>query len=246
VSLPLRPPPLAGREELISLVHAHLTAASPPGMVVLAGIGGVGKTSTAAEYAHRSLAEVSVACQIPAENPTVLGQGITRLAGQLDSTAAVDPLDPAATVHTLLAAWPSAWLLVFDNAPDEASVRRFLPPAGPGRVIITSQSQHWPGRTVLDVPLLDNEGSWSLAPVTRTRRQQPSWPVSWAGCRWPWNRPPPTPRPPAGPWPPTSRCSGSAALTCSTAASQAGTPPWPRRSASPCPRSKPIHRPRPG
>ena len=46
---------------------------------------------------------------------------------------------------------------IFDNAPDEASVRRFLPPAGLGWVIITSQSQHWPGRTVLNVPVLHPE-----------------------------------------------------------------------------------------
>jgi hypothetical protein len=36
-------------------------------------------------------------------------------------------------------------------------VSRFLPPAGRGRVIVTSQSRNWPGRRVLDVPVLDRE-----------------------------------------------------------------------------------------
>lgn len=52
-----------------------------------------------------------------------------------------------ASAHVILAAWPGEWLLIFDNAPDEAAIRQFLPPAGRGQVLITSQSQHWPGAT---------------------------------------------------------------------------------------------------
>ena len=58
-------------------------------------------------------------------------------------------------MHALLAAYPEPWLLVFDNAPDRASVQGFLPPAGNGRVLITSQSALWPPGQVLDVPMLD-------------------------------------------------------------------------------------------
>ena len=46
---------------------------------------------------------------------------------------------------------------MFDNAPDRASVERFVPPAGPGRVLITTQNQHWPPGQALDVPVLDTE-----------------------------------------------------------------------------------------
>ena len=56
--------------------------------------------------------------------------------------------------------WPgpqAGWLVVFDNAPDRASVERFVPPAGPGRVLITTQNQHWPPGQALDVPVLDPE-----------------------------------------------------------------------------------------
>ena len=52
---------------------------------------------------------------------------------------------------------PAGWLLVFDNAPDRASVQRFLPPAGPGRVLITSQNALWPPGQGLEVPVLDTE-----------------------------------------------------------------------------------------
>ena len=46
-------------------------------------------------------------------------------------------------------------------------------------------------------------GSWSTARATRTGRLRPSLPVSWAGCRWRWSRPPPSFRPPATIWPVT-------------------------------------------
>ena len=68
-----------------------------------------------------------------------------------------DARDPVASVHGVLAAYPAGWLLVFDNAPDRASVAAFLPPAGPGRVLITSQNQIWPPGQALEVPVLDPE-----------------------------------------------------------------------------------------
>jgi hypothetical protein len=55
----------------------------------------------------------------------------------------------------VLAASPAPWLLVFDNAPDRALVARFVPPAGPGRVLITSRNQIWPPGQALQVPVLD-------------------------------------------------------------------------------------------
>ena len=52
VRLPPRPVYLAGREELLAGLDARL-AASRPGVVVLCGMGGAGKTSVAVEYAYR-------------------------------------------------------------------------------------------------------------------------------------------------------------------------------------------------
>ncbi len=47
--------------------------------------------------------------------------------------------------------------MVFDNVADSMSVERFLPPAGPGRVLITTQNQLWPPDQALDVPALEAE-----------------------------------------------------------------------------------------
>jgi tetratricopeptide (TPR) repeat protein len=138
-------------------LHTLLTQGERPRVVVLCGLGGVGKTSLAVEYAHRRLAEVAVTWQVSAEDPAVLAAGFAELAAQIGAREVADLRDPVASAHAVLAAYPAEWLMVFDNAPDEASVRRFIPPAGRGYVLVTSQSQHWPGQQVLDVPVLDLE-----------------------------------------------------------------------------------------
>jgi hypothetical protein len=149
-----RPVFLAGREELLAELGARLAGddEAGPRVVALTGLGGAGKTSVALEYAHRHLAEVAVAWQLPAEDPAVLAAGFGELAAQL---GAADRGDPVAAVHGVLAASPARWLLVFDNAPDRTSVARLVPPTGPGRVLITSRNQIWPPGQSLEVPVLD-------------------------------------------------------------------------------------------
>ncbi len=149
-----RPVFLAGRQELLAELGARLTGADDtrPRMVALTGLGGAGKTSLALEYAHRQLGQVAVAWQFLAEDPTVLAAGFGELAAQL---GAPDGGDPVAAVHAVLAASLAPWLLVFDNAPGPTSVASFVPPAGPGRVLITSRNQIWPPGQSLDVPVLD-------------------------------------------------------------------------------------------
>ena len=145
---------LAGREELLAELDARLAGdeAAGPRVVALTGLGGAGKTSVAVEYAHRHLGELGMVWQFGAEDPAVLAAGFGELAAQL---GVWDGGDPLAAVHGALAASSAGWLLVFDNAPDQASIARFVPPAGLGRVLITSRNQIWPPGQALDVPVLD-------------------------------------------------------------------------------------------
>ena len=80
-----RPVFLAGRGGLLAELDARLAGdgGAGPRVVALCGLGGAGKTSVAAEYAHRHLAEVGVAWQFPAEDPAVLAAGFGELAAQL-------------------------------------------------------------------------------------------------------------------------------------------------------------------
>ena len=149
-----RPMFLAGRDDLLAALKARLTGddGAGPRVAALCGLGGAGKTSVAVEYTHRQLGQVAVAWQFGAEDPAVLAAGFGELAAQL---GAADRGDPVAAVHAVLAASQAPWLLVFDNAPDRASVAAFVPPAGPGRVLITSRNQIWPPGQALVVPVLD-------------------------------------------------------------------------------------------
>jgi hypothetical protein len=160
VRLVPRPAVLAGRERLLANLDTRL-APGPgrpgPRVVVLCGLGGAGKTTVAVEYAHRLLGEVGVCWQFAAGDPAILAAEFGVLAAQLGAREAVDARDPVAAVHAVLARSRAGWLLVFDNAPDLASVEAFLPPAGPGLVLITSQSQHWPAGWAMQVPVLEPE-----------------------------------------------------------------------------------------
>jgi hypothetical protein len=159
VRLAPRPVVLYGREALLADLEARLGGGSGhlgPRVAVLCGMGGAGKTSVALEYAHRLLPdEVGVCWQFAAEDPGVLAAGFGELAAQLGARDLVDVRDPVAAVHAALARSQTGWLLVFDNAADLSSVQAFIPPGGPGRVLVTSQSQHWPSGWSVQVPVLD-------------------------------------------------------------------------------------------
>jgi hypothetical protein len=169
VRLPPRPVVLAGREGLFADLDTQLAGEGDqrPQMVALWGLGGAGKTSVAVEYAHRHLAEVGVAWQFPAEDATIMAAGFGDLAAQLGAHDLPGSRDPVASVHAVLAASPADWLLVFDNARDRAAVEAFLPPAGPGRVLVTSQSAVWPRGWAVEVPVLDTQVAAEFL-VTRT------------------------------------------------------------------------------
>ena len=164
-----RPAFLAGREELLTALDAQLTTGdgTGPRVVALCGLGGAGKTSVALEYAHQHLDEAGVVWQFAAEDRSVLATGFGELAAQLGARDMSDARDPVTSVHGALAAYQHGWLLVFDNAPDRASVQAFLPPAGHGRVVITSQYPHWPAGQALEVPVLDRDVAADFL-VTRT------------------------------------------------------------------------------
>jgi hypothetical protein len=157
VSLGSRPAFLAGRDDLLTDLDTRLSAGDSrrPRIVALCGLGGVGKSSVAVEYAYRHLDEVGVAWRFAAEDRAVLAAEFGKLAAQLGVRDVLDQRDPVMSVHGMLAAFAAEWLLVFDNAPDGESVERFLPPVGHGRLLITSQNPNWPPGQALEVPVLN-------------------------------------------------------------------------------------------
>jgi hypothetical protein len=158
VLLPPRPADLVGREDQLGALHDRLTEPEGPWprIAVLHGLGGAGKTSLAAEYAHRNEASFGIIWQLAAAERTTLETGFARLGALLGVAGRpLDPRDPVASVHAVLAGGSLPWLLIFDNAPDPVSVSDFLPRAGRGQILITSQHGLWPPGQGIEVPALD-------------------------------------------------------------------------------------------
>jgi hypothetical protein len=219
VRLAAKPEYLAGREELLAQLGARLSAgaAHGPPTVMLCGLAGAGKTSVAVEYAYRHLAEVGVAWQFACEDAAVLAAGFAELAAQLGVRERADTRDPVASVHAVLAGLDAGWLLIFDNAADRASVGAFLPPAGPGRVLITSQNPRWPPGQALDVAVLGAEAAAGFL-VSRTsdpdRRAAAELAWELGGLPLALEQAAAYIQATGAPWPVMCRCSGTAERTC--------------------------------
>ncbi|RBQ21422.1 hypothetical protein DP939_01525 [Spongiactinospora rosea] len=138
-----RPLRLAGRAALLTrLHHAFAEPSDTPVQIVLHGLGGIGKTSLAVEFAHRVRSGHGLIWHFAAEDHTALAGGFAALAVRL--RLADDGGGPVAQVHTALAEADRPWLLVLDNVTDHTAIRGWLPAAGPGKLLITSRSAHWP------------------------------------------------------------------------------------------------------
>jgi len=170
VKLIPRPALLAGRENLLEEIHARLSQSDgvAPRFVTLSGLGGAGKTSLAVEYAYRHLAEFGLIWQFAAENIAVLAAGFSELAAELGPHDLLARADPVAQVHGALAARPGDWLLIFDNVPAPGAVEAVLPPAGGGRVLITSRNPLWGAGQTIEVPMLGQRVAAAFL-IDRTR-----------------------------------------------------------------------------
>lgn len=134
---PLHPPSIAtthqiyGREHLVSeLVNLfHRQGRRQPRVQVLCGAGGIGKTTTALQVAYHLQSKGVSVWWISAAESVDLQLGMRQLARRLGATAQDLEYDWTSNapdvLWRLLAAFPTRWLLVVDNADDP----RLLAPA---------------------------------------------------------------------------------------------------------------------
>jgi tetratricopeptide (TPR) repeat protein len=140
-----RNPTFTGRMELLERLRAALTAATPgPAVVALTGMGGVGKSQLALEYAYRWQADYDRVWWVRAEQPATLLGDYAALAEELELPVRQDP--DQGVVMAAVRRWLEhnrRWLLVLDNAEEVATVRPVLPRGGDGGVVITSRNPTW-------------------------------------------------------------------------------------------------------
>ena len=109
----------------------------------LYGMGGVGKTQVALEYAHRFKADYDLVWWIPSERSDEISVGLAGLAARLGLPVSDNVVEAAeAALEALRRDTAGRWLLVFDNADDPKELDPYLP-SGSGHVMITSRNQAW-------------------------------------------------------------------------------------------------------
>ncbi len=145
-SVPLsRNPFFTGREEILAVLYTQLGCDQAVALTqssALHGLGGIGKTQIALEYAYRHALEYSAVFWVGAETEEQIISSLLRIAEVLqlpgrdnkDQQQVIAALQRWLSVH-------GQWLLIWDNVEDLALLDRFLPSIRSGAMLITTRCQ---------------------------------------------------------------------------------------------------------
>jgi len=177
IGVPHRNPFFTGREPLLAQLHQQLqtTGITALAQAAVHGLGGIGKTQTAIEYAHRFGGSYRFVLWVAAEQESTLGAAYLSIARELGLVEAQADLETAVREMKGWLSREDGWLLVFDNADDPALLRAYLPVARTGgKVLLTSRA-----RTFSDVGIPEPFRVETMAPddavaflLKRTHREE--------------------------------------------------------------------------
>ena len=152
-----RNPHFTGREDVLDLLMHQLSLEAPenlttprqPARTVLKGLGGIGKTQIAVEYAYRArnLDQYTYTFWVNAASEEVLITSFVNIAEFLPSFSAKNETDQSKRVEAIkgwLERCPQSWLLIFDNA-DDVLVDDYLPQWGNGSILLMDLTRFWRG-----------------------------------------------------------------------------------------------------
>lgn len=140
-----RNPCFAGREAILQTLHTALgteQVASQVRALALSGLGGIGKTQAAVEYAHRHRQDYHAVFWLAAETAESLLTSLGQIADLLQF-----PEREVAEQSRLIAAtrrWLAAqtgWLVIADNVDDLEMLHAVLPPLRQGALLLTTRRQ---------------------------------------------------------------------------------------------------------
>ena len=143
---------LKGRDEELQRLIANLQSSAQATAITQAihGLGGIGKTRLAVEYAWRSGDRYDTALFVVADSPEALRLGLASLARPSLLALPVYETGAEAKIVEAVLVWlreHPRWLLILDNIDTEEAakaVKEMLPQLGNGHVLLTSRRREWP------------------------------------------------------------------------------------------------------
>jgi len=142
-NVPPRNPAFTGRDQLLVSVRERLLAGDRAVVQALHGMGGVGKTQLAIEYAHKFASQYDAVWWIPAEQAGLIVDQVAALAAALGCADRTAPVTEAAEGALAELRARERWLLLFDNAGAARDLVPWLPGGTAGHVLITTRTRGW-------------------------------------------------------------------------------------------------------
>ncbi len=141
--VPARNADFTGRAETLEQLRDRLSRGGTAVAQVLYGLGGVGKTQLAQEYAHRFKSDYDLVWWVPSERAEEISLSFAELARRMQLRVGENVAEAAAAaLAELRGDTTTRWLIIFDNA-DNADLLKSWLPTGNGHVIITSRNKEW-------------------------------------------------------------------------------------------------------
>ncbi len=140
-----RNPLFTGREDILDTLHDRLITTQATALTqpqAIHGLGGIGKTQIAIEYAYTYRNKYQAVLWVRAATRETLTLDYTDIAHQLHL-----PLEDEQDSELIMRAvkeWLAThtnWLLILDNADDVHVVNEFVPPHRTGHILLTSRAQ---------------------------------------------------------------------------------------------------------